>query len=76
MLLSFVQYLDSRHPLREFNDLPEPLRLTDVSFDCLLGTTIFLIINYPKSKSAKVINAFTQLISRHFFSSHPCRSFN
>ena len=27
---------------------PEPLRLADVSFNCLVGTTIILIIIYPR----------------------------
>ena len=43
MSLSFVQYLDSHNPFREFNDLPEPLRLTDVWFDCLLGAIQYLL---------------------------------
>ena len=50
MLLSFVEYLDSHHPyldshnqFREFNDLPEPLRLTDAWFDCLLGAVQYFL---------------------------------
>ena len=34
--LLFVQYLDSHHPFREFNNLPEPVRFADVWVDCLL----------------------------------------
>ena len=43
MSLSFVQYLDSHNPFREFNDLPEPLRLTDVRFDFLLGAIQYFL---------------------------------
>ena len=44
-LLSFVQYLDSHNPFREFNYLPEALRLTDVLFDYLLGAVQYFLFS-------------------------------
>ena len=60
--------MDSHPPLREFNDLPEPLRLTNVSFDCLLGATTFLIIYYPRISTPQ---SFSQNKKRYISRSVP-----